>query len=71
MKHKSVTINDRAWVMLLEMQKEVVPCINCQAITNTTQHIDNNGGLAVFTKYVCPRCKYEFMEKDIPRESAV
>ena len=71
MKRKSVTINDRAWAMLLEMQAERVPCINCQAITNTAQHVDNNGGYAVFTKYVCPHCKYEFMEKDIPRESAV
>ena len=26
-------------------------------------------GIAVFTKYVCPFCKYEFLERDIPRES--
>jgi transposase-like protein len=68
MKLETVILNDVAWEMLREMQSEKVPCINCLNITNTAQHVDNNGGLAVFTKYVCPHCKYEFMEKDIPRE---
>ena len=67
MKRETVILNDVAWEMLREMQSEKVPCINCLNITNTAQHVDNNGGLAVYTKYVCPHCKYEFLEKDIPR----
>jgi transposase-like protein len=67
MKREPVILTDVAWEMLKEMQREKVPCINCLSITNTAQHVDNNGGLAVYTKYVCPHCKYEFMEKDIPR----
>lgn len=53
--------------MLKEMQSEKVPCINCLNITKTEPLVDNTGGFAVYTKYVCPHCKYEFMEKDIPR----
>lgn len=67
MKKDPVILTDVAWEMLREMQSEKVPCINCLNIINTAQHVDNNGGYAVFTKYVCPHCKYEFLEKDIPR----
>jgi len=65
MKRDPVILNDSAWEMLLEMQREKVPCLNCNAITNTAQHVDYTGGISVFTKYVCPSCKYEFMEKDL------
>lgn len=67
MKRKPVILHDRAWEMLKEMQSEKVPCINCLNITKTEPLVDNTGGFAVYTKYVCPHCKYEFMEKDIPR----
>jgi len=30
-------------------------------------HVEYRTGIAVFTKYVCPKCTHEFMEKDIPR----
>lgn len=50
---------------VFEMQQERVPCINCKAITNTDVHVEYRGGISVFTKYVCPRCKHEFMEKDL------
>jgi hypothetical protein len=52
---------------VFEMQQERVPCVNCLAITKTDVHVEYRTGIAVFTKYVCPRCKHEFMEKDIPR----
>jgi DNA-directed RNA polymerase subunit RPC12/RpoP len=51
--------------MLMEIQAEKIPCISCGTITNVTQHVDYNGGIAIFTKYVCPHCKKEFMEKDL------
>lgn len=54
---------------VFDMQREYVPCIVCNTITNTDVHVDYNGGISVFTKYVCPKCKNEFMEKDIPRGS--
>ena len=50
---------------VMEMQQERVPCINCNAVTKTDVHVEYRGGIAVFTKYVCPRCKHEFMEKDL------
>jgi len=52
---------------LFEMQRERVPCTFCNTITNTDVHVDYRSGIAVFTKYICPNCKNEFMEKDIPR----
>jgi len=52
---------------VFEMQRERVPCTFCQTITDTDVHVDNAGGIAVYTVYRCPKCKNEFMEKDIPR----
>jgi hypothetical protein len=52
---------------VFEMQRERVPCMFCQTITDTDVHVDKNGGVAVYTLYRCPKCKNEFMEKDIPR----
>ena len=53
--------------LVFEMQRERVPCTFCQTITDTDVHVDKNGGMAVYTLYRCPKCKNEFMEKDIPR----
>ena len=50
---------------VFEMQKEKIPCMACGAITKTDVHVEYHTGIAVFTKYVCPICKYEFMEKDL------
>lgn len=50
---------------VLEMQQEKVPCIVCNRLTNTDVHVEYRGGMSVFTKYVCPYCKTEFMEKDL------
>jgi transposase-like protein len=58
-------IHSRAWDLLMEMQADKVPCIACRTITNTDVHVEYRGGIAVFTKYVCPNCKHEFMEKDL------
>lgn len=58
-------MHPRTWEMLMEMQSEKVPCTNCSTITNVTQHVDYRDGISVFTKYVCPNCKNEFMEKDL------
>lgn len=58
-------MHPRAWELLMEMQSEKIPCTYCGTITKTTQHCEYQGGIAVFTKYVCPNCKNEFMEKDL------
>ena len=50
---------------VFEMQQEIVPCLFCGAITKTDVHVDYNGGISVFTKYVCPKCTHTFMEKDL------
>lgn len=50
---------------LFEMQRERVPCTFCGTITKTDVHVEYRTGIAVFTKYVCPNCKNEFMEKDL------
>lgn len=50
---------------VLEMQQERVPCTNCGAVTKTDVHVEYRGGISVFTRYVCPRCRHEFMEKDL------
>lgn len=55
--------------ILFDMQSEKVPCTICRTITKTDVHVDNCCGIAVYTKYICPNCKNEFMEKDIPRKS--
>jgi len=62
-------VNSRTLEILFDMQSEKVPCIRCNTITKTDVHIDNNNGLAVYTKYVCPRCKTEFMEKDLHEQT--
>jgi DNA-directed RNA polymerase subunit RPC12/RpoP len=50
---------------VFEMQQEYIPCTFCSTITKTDVHVNYDGGIAIFTKYVCPRCKNEFMEKDL------
>ena len=50
---------------VFEMQQAQVPCTFCNTITKTDVHVDYRGGIAVFTRYVCPNCKNEFMEKDL------
>jgi len=64
---KGRDVHPRAIELLFEMQRERVPCTFCQTITDTDVHVDNAGGIAVYTVYRCPKCKNEFMEKDIPR----
>ena len=49
---------------VFEMQQEQIPCTFCGTVTKTDVHVDYNGGISVFTKYVCPKCKNEFFEKD-------
>ena len=68
-KFKGENIHPETLKKLFEMQRERVPCTNCFAVTDTDVHVDYAGGMAVYTLYRCPRCKHEFMEKDIPRES--
>ncbi len=58
-------MHPRAHEILYELQGEKVPCIFCRAITKTDVHVEYRTGIAVFTKYVCPKCKREFLEKDI------
>ena len=54
---------------LFEMQRIKEKCIHCGSTDTTTGvHVDNNNGIAVYEKYTCNRCKFEFLEKDIPRE---
>jgi hypothetical protein len=64
---KAKIVHPETLKLLFEMQRERVPCTFCQTITNTDVHVEYHTGIAVFTKYVCPNCKHEFMEKDIPR----
>jgi transposase-like protein len=64
---KARTVHPDTLARVFEMQREQVPCLFCSAITKTDVHVDYNGGISVFTKYVCPKCTHEFMEKDIPR----
>ena len=68
--HQGQDVTDRARTfkeILFEMQSERVPCIFCGTVTKTQQHVEYRTGIAVFTKYVCPVCTLEFMEKDRPR----
>lgn len=62
---KAKNVHPDTFARVLEMQREKVPCTFCGTITKTDVHVDNNGGYAVFTKYVCPNCKNEFMKKDL------
>ena len=66
-KLKAVTTNPHPDTLarVFEMQRERVPCTVCNTVTNTDVHVEYRGGISVFTKYVCPRCKNEFMEKDL------
>jgi transposase-like protein len=64
---KAKVVHPDTLARVFEMQQERVPCTFCQTITKTDVHVDYNGGISVFTKYVCPKCTHEFMEKDIPR----
>jgi hypothetical protein len=64
---KAKVVRPETLKQVFEMQQERVPCTNCLAITDTDVHVDYRGGMAVYTLYRCPRCKHEFMEKDIPR----
>jgi hypothetical protein len=64
---KAKVVHPETLKQVFEMQQERVPCTNCLAITDTDVHVDYRGGMAVYTLYRCPRCKHEFMEKDIPR----
>ena len=66
-KIKAKVVHPDTLKLVFEMQQERVPCTFCQTITDTDVHVDNNGGIAVYTVYRCPKCKNEFMEKDIPR----
>ena len=66
-KFKAENLHPETLRRVFEAQGERVPCVNCLAITKTDVHVEYRTGIAVFTKYVCPRCKHEFMEKDIPR----
>ena len=50
---------------VFELQQERRSCTVCYAVTQTDVHVEYRGGIAVFTRYVCPRCKNEFMEKDL------
>jgi len=64
---KAKVVHPDTLARVFEMQQERVPCTFCQTITDTDVHVDNAGGMAVYTLYRCPKCKNEFMEKDIPR----
>jgi len=64
---KAKVVHPDTLARVFEMQRERVPCTFCQTITDTDVHVDNAGGMAVYTLYRCPKCKNEFMEKDIPR----
>ena len=64
---KAKDVHPDALKQVFEMQQERVLCTNCFAVTDTDVHVDYSGGMAVYTLYRCPRCKHEFMEKDIPR----
>ena len=66
-KFKAKDVHPETLKLVFEMQRERVPCLFCQTITNTDVYVDNNGGIAVYTLYKCPKCTHEFMEKDLPR----
>lgn len=59
-------MHPRAVELLFEMQQEKVNCIFCNsdAIDKGTE-VDYNGGMAVFMKYTCRKCKTEFLDKEI------
>ena len=63
-------MHPRAVEFLYEMQREKVNCIVCKsdAIDKGTE-VDYNGGIAVFMKYTCRKCKTEFLDKEIHQES--
>lgn len=48
------------------MQEEKVNCIRCgsDAIDKGTE-VDYNGGMSVFMKYTCRKCKKEFLDKEM------
>jgi len=64
---KARVVHPDSLARVFEMQREHVPCTFCKTITKTDVHVEYHTGIAVFTKYVCPNCKNEFMERDIPR----
>ena len=63
-------MHPRTQELLFEMQAEKINCIRCGSdeIDKSTE-IDYNGGIAVFMKYTCRKCKTEFLDKEIPQES--
>jgi transposase-like protein len=64
---KGKDVHPDALARVFEMQRERVPCLFCGTVTKTDVHVEYTGGISVWTKYVCPKCTHEFMEKDIPR----
>ena len=64
-KFKAKNLHPETLRRVFEAQSERVPCIDCGTITRTDVHVEYHTGIAVFTKYVCPYCKKEFMEKDL------
>jgi transposase-like protein len=59
-------MHPRAVEFLFQMQAEKVNCIRCQSdeIDKGTE-VDYNGGISVFMKYTCRKCKKEFLDKEI------
>jgi DNA-directed RNA polymerase subunit RPC12/RpoP len=48
------------------MQAEKVNCIRCGSIEiDKGTEVDYNGGMAVYMKYTCRKCKKEFLDKEI------
>jgi transposase-like protein len=62
---KGKDVHPDTFARVLEMQRERVPCTFCGTVTKTDVHVEYTGGISVFTKYVCPKCTHEFMEKDL------
>ena len=65
---KGKSVHPDTFKIVLEMQREKVPCLFCNYITNTDVFVDYNGGMSVYTLYKCPNCTHEFMEKDLHQE---
>ena len=59
-------MHPRAVELLFEMQAEKVNCIRCGSIEiDKGTKVDYNGGMAVYMKYTCRKCKKEFLDKEI------
>ena len=59
-------MHPRAVEILFEMQAEKVNCIRCGSIEiDKGTEVDYNGGMAVYMKYTCRKCKKEFLDKEI------